>query len=202
MITYKNGSDTAVIVLHEIYGINEHILKACDRYRDMGYDVYCPNLIDKKTPFDYCQQETAYDHFKMSVGFDVYLKVLDLLEDLRPLYRVVFLIGFSIGATIAWRCSGFGLCDGIIGYYGSRIRDFPEVNPKCRVLLIFAENEHSFDPINLCFTPEQRRYVSMTILKGNHGFCDTFSDNFDSDSAKEAQKLTDDFIQDIISHRI
>jgi dienelactone hydrolase len=39
-----------IVVLHEIYGINDHITKTCQDLADSGYDVVCPDLLDGK-PF-------------------------------------------------------------------------------------------------------------------------------------------------------
>ena len=33
MLTYQNNSDTAIVVLHEIYGVNQHIRDVCERLR-------------------------------------------------------------------------------------------------------------------------------------------------------------------------
>ena len=198
VVTYKNGSDIAIVILHEVYGVNEHIAKVCRDYCSCGYDVYCPDLLNLEVPFDYCHQEEAYGNFINNIGFDVYLKVNKLLEQLRPKYRIILLIGFSIGATIAWRCSDSGLCNGIIGYYGSRIRDYLTISPRCQVLLMFAENEIHFDAGQIKLSHEQQKYVTIKIMKGDHGFCDTFSDNFNPESSKEAQELADGFCQNFI----
>ncbi|BAK97697.1 hypothetical protein OBV_04990 [Oscillibacter valericigenes Sjm18-20] len=162
---------------------------------------YCPNLIHRETPFDYSQQEAAYRHFKTDVSFDVCFEIEELLKKLRIKYRVIVLIGFSVGATIAWRCSMSGLCDGMIGYYGSRIRDYLGITPKCRTLLIFAEKEVNFSPGELDFTSKQQEFVSMTVLKAHHGFCDMFSEHYDPISAVEAQRLTNEFIETLLQGR-
>ncbi|MEL7568217.1 MAG: dienelactone hydrolase family protein [Dehalobacterium sp.] len=39
------GKESAVIVLHEIYGINPHIRYVCQQYEAVGYDIICPNFI-------------------------------------------------------------------------------------------------------------------------------------------------------------
>lgn len=38
----------AIIVLHEIYGINNFISTQCLWYEHMGFDVLCPNMIERK----------------------------------------------------------------------------------------------------------------------------------------------------------
>lgn len=198
MLFYQNSSDTAVVVLHEIYGINCHITGVCEMYRQAGQDVYCPNLLGTAKPFDYSEQTEAYEHFRTAVGFDVYREVLELLKSLRKKYRRLLLVGFSIGATIAWRCSEEGLCDGVVGYYGSRIRDYLAVEPKCPVLLLFAENEPSFEPQEILPLLEQKKQVTAILFAGNHGFCDKFSKTYNPSSACSAQALAADFIKQII----
>lgn len=193
----NHPADTAIVICHEIYGVNEHISEVCQRYRNRGYDVYCPNLLDGAEAFPYSRQQEAYEHFKRNIGFDIYENYVWLLTELRPSYRIIILVGYSIGATIAWRCSASGLCDGVVGYYGSRIRDYPEVDPKCPTLLIFAENEPSFDPHDLELTLGQKKNTSFVTLSGNHGFFDRYSTNYNPPSSEKAQLLTDEFFTEI-----
>ncbi len=41
---FRKNSTAALLVLHEIYGVNRHILDLCAGYHALGFDVYCPNL--------------------------------------------------------------------------------------------------------------------------------------------------------------
>ncbi|MDF3001704.1 MAG: putative hydrolase [Bacillota bacterium] len=193
----NHNVNTAVVVFHEIYGINEHILEVCQQYRNRGYAVYCPDLLDGAEAFPYSRQPEAYEHFKRNIGFDVYKNYVRLLSEVRPKYRSIVLVGYSVGATIAWRCSATGLCDGMVGYYGSRIRDYSEVEPKCTSLLIFAENEPSFDPCDLALAIGKKKNTSIVTLSGHHGFCDRFTANYNPSSAAKAQLLTDEFLAGI-----
>jgi len=45
--------ESAIIVLHEIYGINSHIKRVCRHYLAAGYDVLCPNFVKSEDYFDY-----------------------------------------------------------------------------------------------------------------------------------------------------
>lgn len=193
----NHTAGAAIVVFHEIYGKNQHISRVCEQYHNLGYDVYCPDLLDGAEAFPYSRQQEAYEHFKAYIGFDVFENYVQLLSKLRPKYRSIVLIGYSVGATIAWRCSASGLCDGMVGYYGSRIRDYPEVKPKCPTLLIFAENEPNFDPRNLARTLGHKKYTSIVTLGGNHGFCDPYTINYTPSSAAKAELLTDEFLDRI-----
>jgi len=197
MLILKLGSQSAIIVLHEIYGINEHISGVCNAYFSKGYDVYCPNSLGIDKPFLYSQQEEAYAYFKQSIGFKRCDQVNALIQQIRPFYRKIILLGFSIGATMAWICGESGLCDGIISYYGSRIRDYLRITPKCPTLLLFASQEKSFDSQNIVSAFENKKQITFSILSGAHGFCDPFSLNFHQESAKKAEDLAQIFLDAI-----
>ena len=210
MLDFRNNADTLIVVLHEIYGINEHITKTCQDLSDSGYDVVCPDLLDDKPFFDYAREEDAYRYFMNYVGLEsAAKKVTFLLRQEEGRYRRIFLLGFSVGATAAWLCGvdsakqdgsfhyGGSLvkCSGIICLYGSRIRDYLDVSLKCPALLIFAEEEESFDPRELKVQLERKEGAEVHILKGKHGFADPFGPNYNESSAREAAQLIEDFTE-------
>lgn len=182
-----------VIILHEIYGINHFVKRVCDSYEGFGYDVYCPNLIYRENPYDYSENEMAYQYFNDIKGFEQYRLVNQLIEQIRPKYDEVILIGFSAGATIAWSCSENPMCDKVIGYYGSRIRDYADVKPTCPVLLIFA-CEDSFDVVKVAEDLNARKNVAVHILAGKHGFMDSDSVNYNVETSKISNKITNEFL--------
>lgn len=196
MLAFRNNSDKLVIVLHEIYGINEHINSVCKNLAEFGYDIVCPDLLDGKPAFDYSQEEEAYRYFLNFVGFEPSVKKTTfLLRQEEKNYKSVFLLGFSIGATIAWLCNGNNInCDGIIGYYGSRIRDYLEIDPKCPTLLLFPEEEKSFDTRAIQMELKKKDLVEVHILEGTHGFADPFSKNYHEKSSEQATQIVKDFL--------
>ncbi len=199
MIIYLNNSDSLVIVLHEIYGINKHIRKICEYYSLAGFDVICPNLLNTNKIFEYSDEENAYQYFMKNVGFDsAYKKVENILSQVRHQYKRVFILGYSIGATVAWLFNDGNIrCDGIIGYYGSRIRDYSYINPKYETLLIFPDNEKSFNVDDLIFNLNEKSNVNAYKFCSRHGFCDTYSANFDAKSCKKADRLVNNFINNL-----
>ena len=144
MLSMTCAAKNAVLVLHEIYGINRHIREVCGRYHSLGYDIHCPNLLERKHPFPYSRQDDAYAYFMGRVGFDASAKVDRLLDELSSRYARIFLVGYSVGATIAWLASQNGNCAGAVCHYGTRIRDYPAITPRCPVLLIAGEHDEAF----------------------------------------------------------
>ena len=184
-----------IIILHEIYGVNRHILRVAKYWENNGFDVAIPALYETGKSFDYCQASDACEYFVKNIGFNSYTKkVNELIGELKNKYKHIFLIGYSIGATAAWLCSKNSDCSGIICYYGSRIREYINISPFCPSLLIFASTESSF---NVQQIAEKIRCIDNTevyILNGKHGFADYFSENYSIDSEKSANELVKIFL--------
>jgi dienelactone hydrolase len=174
----NNNSDTVIIVVHEIYGLNAHITGVCDRLAQAKVDVLCPNLLgSRQEPFQYAAEALAYRHFMTEVGFAAAQEQIEALaRSVRDRYRYCFIVGYSIGATIAWLCSGKAdLSSGVVGVYGSRIRDYPEIETKCPVLLCFPRAEESFDVAELILTLSGKSNVNLIKADALHGFADPWS---------------------------
>lgn len=192
MEKYIRNGDDAIIILHEIYGINDFIKKECKKYYEKGFDVYCPNLI-KTATFSYENANIAYEHFINNSTFDVYKEIKLLINDLKKEYKKVFLLGFSVGATIAWRCCETAQCAGIIGCYGSRIREYTYLEPLCPVLLIFAKKD-SFDVYNVIKKLEGKSRVKTEIMTAKHGFLDEYSSSYDNKATNCANIYINTFL--------
>lgn len=186
MYSIKKGADSAVIVIHEIYGLNQHMKSFCQSLSSYGVDVFCPNLLGPQKSFEYSNEKDAYDYFINHVGFTHAKAIIkQLLREKRDHYQKIFLVGFSIGATVAWLCSELELIDGIVGYYGSRIRNYTTITPYCPTLLFFA-GEKSFAVDDLVSVLVKKNKVRIIKLSGQHGFSDPFSTHYHAGSAENA----------------
>ncbi|QFT89216.1 Carboxymethylenebutenolidase [Bacillus sp. THAF10] len=195
MIKIQNKSENLIIVVHEIYGINQHMTDLCELLSEQNFDVICPNLLEQEIPFDYSQEEEAYRNFMDVVGFTNTLqKVKNIILDNQDEYSKIFIIGFSVGATVAWLCSKEECVEGIVGYYGSRIRDYVNISPKCSTLLFFPKEEKSFNVDELILTLDKKN-IDVHICKGHHGFGDPYSPKYNVESAQYTFRETLNFIK-------
>ncbi|MFD1929558.1 dienelactone hydrolase family protein [Sporosarcina siberiensis] len=185
-MTTTKRDKTAVIVIHEIYGVNPHIEHFSESISKYDFDVICPDLLDVKIPFSYSQEELAYQNFMENVGFiNASNKMKSLVTDVKKNYEKVFVIGFSVGATVSWLCSDLKGVQGIVAYYGSRIRDYIEVTPQCPALLFFPKEEKSFNVDELVSNLDYRN-VELHTFNGQHGFADPYSPNYNKGSSEMA----------------
>ncbi|MGJ7036213.1 dienelactone hydrolase family protein [Anoxybacillus eryuanensis] len=198
MLKHCNYSDVAVILIHEIYGINDHMKHVAQMIAAKGYDVYCPNLLNRDH-FHYDDEADAYQYFKNEIGFGKAKKqVLNLVDSLKSRYKTIVFWGYSVGATVAWLCcEHYGIGDAAIGYYGSRIRDYLNLFPKLPVLLLFSEHEKSFNVNWLVEQLSCKSGIKVELFKGQHGFANPFSDNYHPDSERKAFELSLQLIETI-----
>lgn len=188
------GSNELVIVIHEIYGINQHIQEVCESLSGEGFDVICPNLLSRQA-FDYSEEEAAYCNFMENVGFaNASAEVGKILQDVKGSYEKIYIVGFSVGATAGWLCSEEDGLDGVVGYYGSRIRNYLKVAPACPVMLFFPEHEKSFSLPELIVHLKAKN-IDLHQFGGEHGFSDPYSPKHCAVSRIEAYGQLIDFLK-------
>lgn len=185
----KQSSNQCAILLHEIYGINSHIKYYANTLYQKGFDVYVPDLLQRITPFSYEEDELAYQNFMTNVGFEkAQIAVNVLINKLSKKYSHIRIIGFSVGATIAWLCSNNPLVHKVVGFYGSRIRQYTHLVPNTETILIFGEQEKSFNPIDLKACLSVYANVLINIVEGEHGFADPYSSKYNKDITNRLSK--------------
>lgn len=167
----------AVILLPEIYGKNRFIEDVEAGLQAQGFVVYTPDYYQGRG-YDYREAASAYAAFYRQAGLDFCREVSGLVNRLSHQYERVYLLGFSVGASLAWRCSENPNCAGVIACYGSRIRDYLEVLPQCPTLLLFAE-EDSFDVAAVRKALERKPNVTVETYPAWHGFLDCHSPCYD-----------------------
>jgi len=187
MLQMLKKSDNLIIVIHEIYGINQHIKNFCDVLSKQDFDVICPNLLEREPPFDYSEEKIAYFNFIENIGFlNAVNKIKNLLLSVKNEYQKIFIIGFSVGATVAWLCSEEECLDGVVGYYGSRIRNYTQIVPLCPIILFFPQEEQSFSVDELISNLNKKKNIEIYKYFGQHGFSDPYSTKFNEKSSQYA----------------
>jgi len=184
-----------IFILHEIYGINNFIKMQANEYESSNTKVECISLYSENKIFSYKQEQEAYVHFINNVGFDAPLKLLThKLLEAKKQYDEVVLIGYSVGATLAWRLSSLPL-HRVICVYGSRIRQYLDVIPACPTLIIFPSTESNFNIHEIKEALDQLPTVETKQFIGLHGFMDCYNSNYCHESYLQAHFDINKFIE-------
>ncbi|TKI91779.1 dienelactone hydrolase family protein, partial [Bacillus wiedmannii] len=59
----------ALVIVHEIYGVNDHMHHVTHHFTSSQIDVFCPNLLQSQHTFHYSDEEKAYQYFVNHIGF-------------------------------------------------------------------------------------------------------------------------------------
>jgi carboxymethylenebutenolidase len=189
-----------IVVIQEIFGVNQHIRKVCDDFAGLGYAAVAPALFDR-TQKDF-QSGYTPPEIEKARTFVAKPDWAAMLRDTEAAIKdlqasgPVGIVGFCMGGTIAFlsACRLPGL-RAAVGYYGGGIINFADEKPKCPTMLHFGEKDASI-PMTAVETIKQKRSGDCEIFvypNGGHGFhCDERG-SFDKGSRDTAWQRTTDF---------
>lgn len=183
-----------MVVIQEIFGVNQHIRAVCDRLAGEGYRAVAPALFDrtqKDFQSGYTPDEIAEARkFVANPDWGAMLRDTDAaLKELKKEGGPVGIIGFCMGGTIAFLSAA--KLDGLaasVCYYGGGIAKNADEKPKCPTQMHFGEADQGI-PMSDVEMIRQKRGGDCEIYVypvAGHGFhCDERG-SFHSDSAKLA----------------
>lgn len=184
-----------VVVLQEAFGVNVHIRAVCDDYAARGYSAIAPALYDRQ------RRDAAFGYDAAGLeqaralrrGLDYALVLLDVdaaVEALRPLPRVG-VVGYCVGGSAAWLAACRLPIEAAACYYPSDIGKQLDEQPRCPVIMHFAERDH-FIPLSTVqqFTARHPD-VPVFVYPADHGFnCSDRAAGFAPESAALALQRT------------
>lgn len=209
------GSGPGLILLHEIFGVNQHIRELADLYAEEGYFVLAPDLFWRMKPgveLGYSEDdlETAFSYYQR---FDIDQAIPDIGDALRALRAnagcsgKVGAIGYCLGGKLAYLAAARLPVDAAVGYYGVGIeQNLNEAKSiTCGIELHFASEDK--------FVPADARAAIKLALAGNddaeiyvypgadHAFNNHQRDTYHRSSASLASSRTISFLRRAIGPR-
>jgi carboxymethylenebutenolidase len=189
----------AVVVLQEIFGVNEHIRRVVEAYAAAGFLSIAPALFDRVGR----NIELGYSPKDMEQGLGYRLQIDEAkaLLDIGAAVNVVrhagrvALVGFCWGGQLTWVGAGALRVQAAVGYYTSRIWEKLDRLPSCPVMLHYGDLDKSIPRERV----EQVRAVfpqgTYYFYPADHGFnCDARA-SYDAPSAKLAWERTQEFLK-------
>ncbi|MBC8790579.1 MAG: carboxymethylenebutenolidase [Tagaea sp. CACIAM 22H2] len=191
-----------LVILQEIFGLNEHIRKTTDSYGYDGYLAIAPALFDRVTP----GIELGYGEDDIAKGRDIRAKVpndkavTDVAACALALQRAgctkIAVIGYCWGGTLAWlaaaRVTGLDAC---ISYYGGGVVQHLNETARCPVLFHFGETDHSIPMSDVEKIGRALPDADLFVYPAGHGFSCEARGAYDKPSADKARERTKEFLR-------
>jgi len=190
----------AMVVIQEIFGVNDHMRRVADGFAAEGYVAVAPALFDRARR----GVELGYDQAGMASGRDLRSAVGEEgpLADIQAVIDEagksgkVGIVGYCWGGSLAYlaaaRLKGLACA---IGYYGGAIAAHAGETLKVPTMLHFGETDQSIPMSDVETVRAAHPEIPLYVYKAGHGFnCDERG-SYDAASAKQALGRTLDFVR-------
>lgn len=208
-----SGSGAGILVIQEIFGINQDMRDHCDQLAAQGYFALCPDLFWRQEPGVQLTDKTDAEWqkaFQLMQGFDIDKGVEDLKASLAHLRGIdgctgkVGTVGFCLGGLLAYLMATRSDADCIAGYYGVNIHEKLDeaANIQAPTLLHVAEEDEFVDK-----TAQQKirdglaNHPQVTVYSYpgvQHAFARNNGVHFDAASAQLANQRTADLFKSVL----
>lgn len=133
-----------LVVIQEIFGVNDHIREVTDSYANEGYFAVAPALfdrIDKGIELGY-DGDNVQRAMTLMNQLDIHKALLDVDAALgfvrQQTGKKAGVLGFCFGGLVAWLSASRLHPDAVVGFYPGRIGDYASEKPKVPVQLHFG----------------------------------------------------------------
>lgn len=189
-----------VVVIHEVFGLNNWIRGVVDRYAGAGYLAVCPATMDRAEPgyvTDDYSQATFAKVGRLMQKMDPAKTMLDVEAAIREVASAgkVGITGFCFGGAVTWRAAhaGMGLA-AASGYYGGGIPNYIELKPAIPLEMHYGDHDHGIPLEQIEQLRARYPQVPIYIYPCDHGFANSDRPgNYDKDSAEKAWARTQEF---------
>jgi len=173
-----DGARSSIVVIQEIFGVNEHIRSVVDRFASFGYRAIAPALFDRVER----GVELGYDEAGIAAGRPMAMAVAGdqaMLDVAAAVAHVsgtgaVGIVGYCFGGSLAWLAACELPVTAAVGYYGGQIHAVNDRQPKAPTLLHFGELDHAIPLDHVEAIAAAHPDVEVRVYEGaQHGFnCD------------------------------
>jgi carboxymethylenebutenolidase len=195
-----NGvSQGGLVVVQEIFGVNEHIRSVCDRFAEKGFNCIAPALFDRierNLELGYSAEDVARGRELKTASPDApaLLDVSAALDALPAGGKGI--VGYCWGGYISWiSATSLDGLDAAVGYYGGGIHTKAEETPKCPTMLHFGERDAHITPEHVQTVRENHPDLPILMYDADHGFNCDMRGSYDKASATLALDRTVDFFK-------
>ncbi len=168
-----------VLVIQEIFGVNNHIREVCDGYAAEGYLALAPAIFDRVE----AGIELGYEGDDMTRGIDLAFSKLQMENTLADLQAginhladkgKVGVVGYCFGGLLTWLCSANAdKVAAASSYYGGGIIGQNGLEPKVPTIMHFGELDAHIPMTDVKAIDDAHPDVPVYVYDADHGFnCD------------------------------
>lgn len=190
-----------LVILQEIFGVNDHIRGVCERWAGYGYSVLAPALFDRVQPgvelgYQPADVERGRE-LKGRVAPDQALLDVEAAVEALAAEAPVATLGFCWGGLLAW-LSATRLGDRLacsVAYYGGGIAASASERPLCPVLFHFGEQDQAIPLADVETVRAAQPQAPLHLYPAGHGFACEARGAYHAESAALAEERSLAFLK-------
>jgi carboxymethylenebutenolidase len=207
----KSKSAPAIVVIQEIFGINEDMKTTCHELAAQGYIALCPDLfwrqeadvnLTDKTQAEWDKAFALYNGFDVDAGIRDIAATIAAIRALPTASGKVGSVGYCLGGLLAYLTAARTDVNAAVSYYGVGIEKYlSEASDIQRDLLMHMGEEDEF------VSAEAREQIISALTRNNHidiytyprcmhAFARNKGINFNADAAVLANQRTAAFFSE------
>ena len=211
-----SGAGAAVLVIQEIFGINQVMRDICDGLAAEGFLAMCPDLfwrigpgiqLTDRNDEDLARAFELFSAFNEAKGIADLIASLDHLRALEGCSGKVASLGYCLGGKLAYLMATRSDADCNVGYYGVGIENaLAEATAITKPLMLHIADEDQFVPKDARrqITDALSRNVMVSIHRyagSGHAFARNGGAHHDKAAADRANARTLDFFHTYLRDR-
>ncbi|ULU24315.1 dienelactone hydrolase family protein [Dyella terrae] len=182
-----------IVVIQEIFGVNDHIRRVADGFAEAGYTAIAPCFFDHlETGVELGYNEEGYQRGRALItelGLDRAVEdVASAAEAIASAGRIGT-VGYCWGGTVAL-LAALRLGMPSVSYYGSRNVPFLAEKPKAPVMFHFGEKDKSIPAEMVQKHRDMLPQMDVFTYPADHAFNRDVGPQYDETSAKLAYQRT------------
>jgi len=205
LATPPAGAGPGLVVIQEIFGVNEVMRRISDDFAAAGYVALCPDLFWRQEPGIQISDKTEAEWqkaFQLYQGFSVDKGIEDIAASIEALQATpgcngrIGSTGYCLGGLLAYLAGCRTAAEASVGYYGVGIEKHLDeaADISGAVMLHIAEEDK--------FVPKEAQAAITQALAGNakvtvhsypgmdHAFCRIGGEHYDAEAAALANQRT------------
>jgi carboxymethylenebutenolidase len=199
----------AVVVLHEVFGVNADMRQTCAELAALGYLAICPDLLWRLEPgvdiTDRTQAEmdkalALYTAFDVDAGVDDAARVVEMARSLPGSSGKVGVMGFCLGGLLSFLTAARPGTDAAVAYYpGNADKHLGQAATVNDPLLVHLAQDDEYIPlesrVQIVRALQDRPTVQMRFYPGcSHAFARHSGSRYDAIAAKLANHRSAAFL--------
>lgn len=187
-----------VVVLQEVWGLNNWVRSEVDRYASEGYLALAPAMMDR-LEFGFESENYGPDHFArvgaLMKHFDPAKAMLDVAAAAAAVTAAgkVGVTGYCFGGANSWRAAHAGEAIGVAaasGYYGGGVPNYIDLAPTVPLEMHYGDQDTGIPTDQIEALRQRYPEVAIYLYPAGHGFCNSDSRRYNAECCKQANART------------